>query len=191
MIVNNKNGDTLAAAFSKILNKSLKKKASQEGQGAGEMILEEFEGKGKDEEFSDVSFLRDPSEGHSASDAEALSNSIEDSVSMLSGPEDHEKEYERSIGGLVELGDSEPKSIEASKNIMRGLGKIARSLSGKGETFASDMVIAAAHEINEEILKEAAKVTFVKNELMKIASELEVEGDNFSRDMVIATAKSL
>ena len=85
----------------------------------------------------------------------------------------------------------EPMSIKNSKQIMIGLGKIAKSLSSKGESFAADVVIAAAHEINDEMVKEAAKVRFVKDQLSKIAAELELEGDTFSRDMVLATVKNL
>ena len=39
MIVNKRNGDSLAVEFSKILNKSLKKKASD--KSAGELLVEE------------------------------------------------------------------------------------------------------------------------------------------------------
>lgn len=193
MIVNNKNGDSLAVAFSKILNKSLKKKA--EDQSAGKILLEsvgeaqeeaEMENKA-DDPFASENFLSD--RGYKSSEADSMTNSIDDSLSMIS---DSEKAYSESPAGtLVDLGDSEPDSLKTSKQIMRGLGKIARSLSNRGESFAADVVIAAAHEINEEMVKEAAKVRFVQNELMKIASELDMEGDSFSRDMVIATAKNL
>lgn len=175
MIVNKRSGDDLAVAFSKILNKSLKKQASQES--AGELMIE-------DEKFADENFMKDES---MASDTELLSNSLDDSINMLDDPEET---YSDHLGGLVDL-DEEPESVKEAKKVMQGLGKIAKSLSSKGDKYAADMVVAAAHEINEDIMKEAAKVQFVKNELKKIASDLHKEGDSFSRDMVLATIKSL
>ena len=198
MIVNNKNGDNLALEFSKLLNKSLKKKA--EDQSAGGMILEDIDDAPAggqppedekaesmaDDKFSSENFLR---ESHKASEASALTDSMNHSIDMM------EDEYKKDLTSLVELDDEMPESesatVENSKAIMAGLGSIAKSLSKKGESFAADVVIAAAHEINEEMLKEAAKIKFVQDQLMKIAAELDVEGDNFSRDMVIATAKNL
>jgi hypothetical protein len=179
MIVNKRNGDSLATEFSKILNKSLKKKASQESAGA--LLVEENSAEDK---FDDKNFLMDGAES-SASDAEVLSNSLDDSVNMLS-----DRGYEEVVGGLVNLNEETTKEAQA-KSIMRGLGKIASSLQSKGEKYAADMVVAAAHEINEDLMKEAAKTQFVKDELMKIASDLNKEGDAFSRDMVLATIKSL
>jgi hypothetical protein len=182
MIVNKRNGDSLAAEFSKILNKSLKKKASQESAGA--LLVEENSAEDK---FADKNFLMDGAES-SASDAEVLSNSLDDSVNMLS-----DGGYEEVVGGLVDLNEEmgETTKEAQAKSIMRGLGKIASSLQSKGEKYAADMVVAAAHEINEDLMKEAAKTQFVKDELMKIASDLNKEGDAFSRDMVLATIKSL
>ena len=199
MIVNNKNGDSLALEFSRLLNKSLKKKAQD--QSAGGMILEDIDDAPAgdeppqeesaesmaDDKFASENFLE---EGHNASEASALTDSMNHSIDMM------EEEYKKNLSSLVELpeeemGDSESTTIENSKAIMAGLGNIAKSLSKKGESFAADVVIAAAHEINEEMLKEAAKVRFVQNQLMKIAAELDVEGDKFSRDMVIATARNL
>jgi phytoene dehydrogenase-like protein len=183
MIVNKRNGDSLAAEFSKILNKSLKKKASQESAGA--LLVEENSAEDK---FADKNFLMDGAES-SASDAEVLSNSLDDSVNMLA-----EGGYEEVVGGLVDLNEEmegETAKEAQAKSIMIGLGKIASSLQSKGEKYAADMVVAAAHEINEDLMKEAAKTQFVKDELMKIASDLNKEGDAFSRDMVLATIKSL
>ena len=185
MIVNKRNGDSLAAEFSKILNKSLKKKASQESAGA--LLVEENSAEDK---FEDKNFLMDGAES-SASDAEVLSNSLDDSVNMLD-ESGMTSSYEENIGGLVDLNKEMESTKEAqAKSIMRGLGKIASSLQSKGEKYAADMVVAAAHEINEDLMKEAAKTQFVKDELMKIASDLNKEGDAFSRDMVLATIKSL
>lgn len=190
MIVNRRNGDSLALEFSKLLNKSLKKKASQES--AGQLLLDETSA---DDKFKDENFLMDEASA-SSSDAEVLSNSLDDSASMVSdfsSTEDKMKSsYEDKIGGLVDFGeDVEPESIVEARQIMSGLGKIAKSLKDKGESFAADMVVATAHEINDNLIKEAAKTQFVKAELMKIASELDRDGDKFSRDMVLATIKNL
>ena len=179
MIVNKRSGDDLAVAFSKILNKSLKKQASE---SAGQMLLEND---GSDK-YDDKNFMKDTN--HS-SDAEVLSNSLDDSMNMLDDPE---SKYMKELGGLVDLDpEEEPMAVKESKFIMQGLGKIAKSLSKKGDKYAADMVVATAHQINEDIMKEAAKVQFVKEELTKIASDLHKEGDSFSRDMVLATIKSL
>tara|TARA_B100001287_G_C22665464_1_gene522596 strand:- start:534 stop:1109 length:576 start_codon:yes stop_codon:yes gene_type:complete len=191
MIVNKRNGDSLAVEFSKILNKSLKKKAAD--QSAGALLVEENSAKDK---FKSENFLMDGAES-SASDSEVLSNSLNDSVNMLdegsdSASDKMEDSYEDKVGNLVQMNkDMETKHEARAKSIMQGLGKIASSLKSKGEGYAADMVVAAAHEINEDLMKEAAKTQFVKNELMKIASELNEEGDAFSRDMVLATIKSL
>jgi len=176
MIVNKRSGDDLAVAFSKILNKSLKKQASQ---SAGELMLQDEAA----DKFADENFMKDE---NASSDAEVLSNSLDDSIDLLT---DTEESYTKGLGGLVET--EEPEAVKEAKVIMQGLGKIAKSLSMKGDKYAADMVAATAHQINEDIMKEAAKVQFVKDELKKIASDLDREGDAFSRDMVIATIKSL
>ena len=138
----------------------------------------------------------DGADENSASDSKALSHNLDDAMHMLDegshSASDMESSYEDKVGNLVELNkDMETQHEARAKSIMQGLGKIASSLKSKGENYAADMVVAAAHEINEDLMKEAAKTQFVKNELMKIASDLNKEGDAFSRDMVLATIKSL
>ena len=112
MIVNKRSGDSLAIAFSKILNKSLKKQASE---SSGEMLLEND---GSDK-YKDENFMKD---SNHSSDAEALSNSLDDSMNMLDDPE---AKYVEELGGLVDLKE-EPMAAKESKLIMQGLGKIAK-----------------------------------------------------------------
>ena len=117
MIVNKRSGDDLAVAFSKILNKSLKKQASE---SAGQMLLEND---GSDK-YDDKNFMKDTN--HS-SDAEVLSNSLDDSMNMLDDPE---SKYMKELGGLVDL---DPKEE---------LTKIASDLHKEGDSFSRDMVLA-------------------------------------------------
>jgi len=212
MIINKKSGDDLALSFRKLMSKSLEKKASS--VSAGKMLVEDehdnnlmdehqnqahdqHSNHGEDGRFSAENFMISPG---GQGDKDVLENSLEDSISLFEDEDDEEEEgigrdhYEQNLGNLigknVDMMGDELHEKEA-KAIMRGLGKIASSLSRKGERFASDVVVAAAKDISSEIEKEHNKRAFVKSELYKMARELKSEGDSFSSDMVLATLKSI
>lgn len=86
--------------------------------------------------------------------------------------------------------EKEENSVEdfalnsSAKEILFGLGKVARSLRDKGENFAADMVEVTALDISKDLAAEAAKKMFVVDELKKV--EASFEDDKFAADMVKA-----
>ena len=123
MIVNKRSGDSLAIAFSKILNKSLKKQASE---SSGEMLLEND---GSDK-YKDENFMKD---SNHSSDAEALSNSLDDSMNMLDDPE---AKYVEELGGLVDLKE-EPMAAGGRPCGEGGCTREGSSGSDPGERWLS------------------------------------------------------
>ena len=201
MIINKRSGDELALSFKKLMRKSLNKSASV---SAGKMLVEE-EGLANDlqtpeegDKFAPENFMIDQADDRG--DKDVLENSLADSISLFDDESSEEEEgdfgdhYEQNTGNLIgnniDMMGDEIHDKEAA-SIMRGLGKIASSLSRKGEKFASDVVVAAAKDISFEFAKEQNKRKFVRGELSKIARELRTEGDLFSSDIVLATLKSI
>ena len=92
--------------------------------------------------------------------------------------------------GKVERVRESKVSVSADKKtvkILRGLGKIANSLRGKGEDFAADVVESTALGIREDAMEEARKKVVVASELEKIAFNLNSEKKFFASDLVSAT----
>jgi hypothetical protein len=81
-------------------------------------------------------------------------------------------------------------SITANKktlNILKGLGKIAKSLRGKHEEFAADVVESTALSIRRDAMANDHKKAVVASELQKISNDLANENKFFASDLVSTT----
>lgn len=78
-----------------------------------------------------------------------------------------------------------------AKIVLEGLGKVARSLHGKNESFAADLVEATAMGIKSDYLEKAAKKLLIVNSLTKMASQFYSEGNEMAGDMVTVTIKKI
>lgn len=79
---------------------------------------------------------------------------------------------------------------QASKNLLFGLGKIAKDLREKDEGFAADMVEATALGIISDLKKEAAKKLHVISELKKIAASVDPK-DSLAADLIQVTINKI
>jgi len=78
-----------------------------------------------------------------------------------------------------------------AKVVLEGLGKVAKSLYGKNESFAADLVEATAMGIRKDYLEKAAKKLQVVNSLTKMSSQLYSEGNELAGDMVTVTIQKI
>lgn len=83
----------------------------------------------------------------------------------------------------------DPESKEA--RIMRGLGKIAASLRGKGEGFAADFVETTAKSINKDFIKEAKAKNDVTTALSKIALSMNYNGKRKGAMLISKTINNI
>lgn len=72
-------------------------------------------------------------------------------------------------------------------HLMEGLGKIEASLRSKGEGFAADLVRTTALSIQDDIIKEASKKSFVIKNLLKMSADLNKRGEKKAADLVNKT----
>lgn len=77
----------------------------------------------------------------------------------------------------------------SAKEVLHGLGKIAKGLRDKGENFAADMVEVTALDISKDLATEASKKLFVIDELKKV--EASFSDDGFAADMVKAAINKI
>jgi hypothetical protein len=160
----NKNGDSLAQEFVRILGLEPKSKIEKSASLESGVVAETQESMASDFSLEDeiADMIIEPSTGG----ASMASDSIDDEVSELDAY-DH-------------LSDKHAK-------IMTGLSKIASGLRAKNESFAADVVEATALSLMSDFKKEASDKAHINNELKKIANELDSKGDDLSADMVRVT----
>lgn len=79
----------------------------------------------------------------------------------------------------------------SEQRVLDGLQKIAAGLREKGESFASDVVLATANSIKGDLKKKAEHRTRMIGGLQKIAQEFYAEGEQLAGDMVQVTINKL
>lgn len=105
---------------------------------------------------------------------EHIENALDDKISIMENKADESELYD-----------------STAAFVLNGLGKIAASLSGKGNKFAADVVEATANGIKEDLIKEAQKKVNVITELNKIAKELDNSGNKLASDIVQVTIEKI
>jgi len=197
MIGNRYSGDNIAAEFLRLVKNSAPqesteaqthKTASLEDSGdnilnasAGDFILQND----LSEESKNVSDLESKVEDFKGDEGEIL-----DSEAGLSN--DVFANAAKGKGDVVKNKIIAEKrfSITANKktlNILKGLGKIAKSLRGKHEEFAADVVESTALSIRRDAMADARKKAVVASELQKISRDLANENKFFASDLVSTT----
>jgi len=197
MIGNRYSGDNLAAEFLRLVNEN----ASQENLGAhvkktaslddpDDNILNSTAGdfiiNNKDEPNRSVSDLENKIEDFSSDDT----SDEEKILQNITANAYEKKKRSLEANNKADRVRESKISISADKKtvkILRGLGKIANSLRGKGEDFAADVVESTALGIRKDAMQEARKKVVVASELEKIAFNLNSEKKFFASDLVSAT----
>jgi len=182
------NGDSIAKEFAGLIEasklKSVTKTASYiESDSPSRASSEYFE---RSEGFEDV-------------DDEYTDESLDSTLKdMILEPEESEMDYASDMinDDITEMSmydddDDDDEMSAKAKYIISGLNKISSSLRAKGESFASDVVLATIRGIKSDMKKEAAKNSDTISALSKIAKDLRSSGDEFAADMVLATVKKL
>jgi len=203
MIGNRYSGDNIAAEFLRLVKKSAPQK-STEAQTHKTASLEDSSDNILNASAGDFILQNDSSE--ESKNVSDLESKVED----FKGDEDEILDREAGLsndvfanaanGNVVAKGDGDVVknkiitekrlSITANKktlNILKGLGKIAKSLRGKHEEFAADVVESTALSIRRDAMADARKKAVVASELQKISNDLANENKFFASDLVSTT----